>query len=153
MNYLNEDNIPQNFLVKFSAKLAKKIKLISEYNHNNIEGVNKWLNYIDWIKSYISKRSIAWDYANQHIELPNGTRFIRKFNIGYTVKTDSQGAYVYVFMIDLKIEEYGLTFPDTSSQNYNQKATESNFMSSDEYSKILLECYDRYLHNLLYWGK
>lgn len=147
--YLKEDNLPQRFPVKFSTKISDQINKIYEYNKSNSESISKWLDYIEWLQNYISNRSIAWDYANQHLKFPNGTRFISKFNIGYTVKSDTQGTYVYIFILDLKIEEYGLKAPTSlQEQVIKQLRHQQNKLSTDEYCRILLECYDVYLHNL-----
>lgn len=45
-------------------------------------------------------------------KVPNGALFIKDFdyNVGYTIKTNkyTEQTYVYVFMMNLKTEEFGL---------------------------------------------
>lgn len=141
---LNEDIKPSKIPVKFSIKISKRIENIYECNRVN-ENISKWLDYIEWVRNYISNRSIAWDYANQHIKFPNGTRFISKFNVGYSVKCDGQGVYVYVFMMDLKTDDFGLKLPKSLKEN--------NIIDCNIYYDLLLENYYDYLHDFIYWGK
>ena len=112
---LYEDRLPSKLLVRFSYDISKKINTIDSYNQNNIGAVSQWYDYLDGIKSYLSNPVIAWDNTNRHHRLPNGTRFIADFdyNVGYTIKTNNttQQQYVYVFMANLKPEEFGLIVP------------------------------------------
>lgn len=143
-NHLREDNGPAHLPVRFSKKISNKINSIVEDNLLNTDALNKWLDYLDWIKNHISTRTIAWDYANQHIKFPNGTRFISKFKIGYTVKCDRTGAYVYVFLLDLKLEEFGLKIIDSVPENF----THLKEISKETLYRIMTEQYERYLYSL-----
>ena len=120
LHYLNEENLPPKLPIRFSSEIYKEIYSIIDYNQNNTVALSQWDNYIEGIKSYISNRSIAWDYNSRYAKFPNGTRFIRDFdyNVGYTIKQGNKyGTYVYVFMINLKPEEFGLKVPSTLKEN------------------------------------
>lgn len=112
---LYEDRLPQKLSVIFSPKITKQIIDIDAYNSNNTNGLSQWHDYLDGMKSYISNPVIAWDYTNRHQRFPNGTMFISDFdyNIGYTIKSNNttQQQYVYVFMANLKPNEFGLKIP------------------------------------------
>lgn len=73
------------------------------------------------MKRYLSNPVLAWDYTNRYSRFPNGGRFIREFdyNIGYIIKTNNitQQSYVYVFMVNLNPQEYGLKLPPTLNEN------------------------------------
>lgn len=113
--WLKEDRLPSRLFVGFSSNITKQIEAIKNYNQNNIDGLSKWRDYLDGMKKYISNPVIAWDYTNRHQRFPNGTMFISDFdyNIGYTIKTNNttQQQYVYVFMANLKPDEFGLIVP------------------------------------------
>ena len=93
---------------------------------------------------YLSNPVIAWDYVGRHTQFPNGAKFIRDFNynIGYTIKTNdtSNRTYVYVFMLNLNPEEFGLKVPPTLKEN-KIVLTESNLR------KIISETLKRLLCN------
>ena len=116
---LYEDTLPKSLNVIFSSKINKEIIFIKNYNQNNTEALAKWYNYIEEIKKYVSNRSIAWDYADRIRTFRNGTKFIGDFNynVGYTVKWNSHEAYVYIFMINLNPQEFGLKIPPTLKEN------------------------------------
>ena len=97
-----EDTLPSNFPVWFSRKIQEDIETIVKFNESNKESLSMWTDDLNSIIDRLSQRSIAWDYANQQSKLPNHTlcMYADGFNIGYTVKNNSYGAYVYVFMIN-----------------------------------------------------
>ena len=113
--FLNEDKLLPKLSVRFSTKIINEIDAIDSFNQNNLDGLANWHDYLDGMRSYISNPVIAWDNTNSHHILPNGTRFISNFdyNVGYTIKTNNttQQEYVYVFMANLKPEEFGLKVP------------------------------------------
>ena len=91
----------------------------------------------------MSNPVIAWDYTNRFSRFPNGTRFIKDFdfNVGYAVKTNSttKQPYVYVFMVNLRPEEFGLEIPPTLKEN-----------RGGTFSRIISEVINSYLRrNLL----
>lgn len=110
MKRLYEDKRPSKLYVRFSEQINQNINLIWANNQSNTEALSQWFDYIEGIKRWLSNPSIAWDYVNRFAKFPNGSRYIQDFNynIGYTVKTNQYGAYVYVFMINLKPQEFGL---------------------------------------------
>ncbi len=63
----------------------------------------------------------AWDYTHRFSRFPNGSIFIKDFdyNIGYAIKTNNttNQPYVYVFMVNLKPQEFGLIVPPTLREN------------------------------------
>ena len=123
--HLKEDKLPPKLPVRFSFKINSTIKSICEYNKDNISGIKNWKNYLEGIKSYVSDSVIAWDNTNRHIEFPNGTKFINDFdyNVGYKILEDriSYYSFVYIFMMNLNIEEFGLQYPlkITEIKQYN----------------------------------
>lgn len=129
--YIKEDTLPKKLSVIFSKEITSNIDTIYEYNLSNNAALSQWYDYIEGIKRYISNPSIAWDYANQHLKYPNGTRFVRNFNIGYTVKTNDYGAYVYIFQMDLKPQEFGLKVPPTIKEN-KQESNRTNIMKTNK---------------------
>lgn len=112
---LKEDRLLPKLFVRFSSKIANEINAIDTFNQGNLNGLSNWHDYLDGMISYISNPVIAWDNTNRHQRFPNGTRFIADFdyNVGYTIKTNNttQQQYVYVFMANLKPEEFGLIVP------------------------------------------
>lgn len=118
---LNEDKLPTKLAVRLSYKIYKEINTIDSYNQNNVVALSQWYDYLDGIKSYISNPVIAWDYTNRFSRFPNGARFIMDFdcNVGYIIKTNNttNQPYVYVFMINLKPEEFGLRIPPNVNEN------------------------------------
>ena len=112
---LKEDRLPPKLPVRFSFQINSTIKSICDYNKNNIEGIRKWSEYLNGVKSYVSDSVIAWDSTNRHIEFPNGAKFIKDFgyNVGYKILEDrnKQNSFVYIFMMNLNIEEFGLQYP------------------------------------------
>ena len=109
---LNEDNLPEKLPVRFSFRVSQTIDNIIRKNRNNTEAISQWLNYLDNIKNYISNPVIAFDYTNRYRQLSDRRRFISDFdfNVGYTILNDytTEQPFVYVFMINLKSDEYGL---------------------------------------------
>lgn len=119
--WLREDKLPSNLLVNFSSKITKKINAIGAYNRQNGAALTQWSEYLDGMKSYLSKSVIAWDNMNRYPRLRNGGRFIGDFgyNVGYTIINDSATSQplVYVFMANLKPQEFGLIVPPTLREN------------------------------------
>ena len=112
---LKEDKLPSKLPVRFSFQINSTIKSICDYNKNNIVGIREWSDYLNGVKSYVSYSVIAWDSTNRHIEFPNGAKFIKDFgyNVGYKILEDrtKQYSFVYIFMVNLNIEEFGLQYP------------------------------------------
>ena len=119
--WLREDKLPSNLLVNFSSKITKKINAIGAYNRQNGAALTQWSEYLDGMKSYLSKSVIAWDNMNRYPRLRNGGRFIGDFgyNVGYTIINDSATSQplIYVFMANLKPQEFGLIVPPTLREN------------------------------------
>ena len=118
---LNENKLPYRLFVKFSQKIVNDINQIYSYNINNDEAISQWSDYLEWIKDYLSNPSIAWDYANRYTRFPNGAIYLSDFhcNVGYAIQytRNTQQPYVYIFMANLKPEEYGLKVPPTLNEN------------------------------------
>ena len=121
--WLREDKIPSNLLVNFSSKVTKKINAIGVYNQHNDVALAQWSEYLDGMKSYLSKSVITWDNMNRNPRLPNGGRFIGDFGyyVGYTIINDNASGQplVYVFMASLKPREFGLKVPPNMNENKN----------------------------------
>ena len=119
-HWLNEDKLPSRLFVAFSSEIRKRIDTIDAYNQDNPEGLSQWQDYLNGIKRYISNPVIAWDNTNRYSRLPNGTRFIRDFgfNVGFSVKTNktTNKPYVYIFMVNLNPEEFGLKVPTSTNE-------------------------------------
>lgn len=109
---IKEDKVLPKLPVLFSSKIMGTINKVKMKNSNCPEKLLQWYEYIDSIKSHISNPVIAWDNANKFRQFPNGAKFIPDFdfNIGYVIKTNKQTQqnYVYVFMVNLKIQDYDL---------------------------------------------
>jgi len=103
------------FFVRFSNNINNSINAIYSINQNNKEKLSEWLEYLDGLKTYISNPSIAFDYARRFIHYPNGAMRISElgYDVTFIVKMSKQTneAYVYIFKMDLKPEEFGLKTP------------------------------------------
>ena len=133
-DYLIEENLPPRLPIRFSSKIYNQIDNIYTYNQNNVNALLDWLDYIDGLKSYISHRKIAWDYANRYIRFPNGAVHLIElgYDVTYIIKTNkaTNKNYIYVFKIDLKTEEYGLNIPPSLTEDKNViRLTESMLKS------------------------
>lgn len=141
--WLREDKLPPNLLVNFSSKITEKINAIGNYNKNNDLALTQWSDYLDGIKSYLSKSVIAWDNMNRYPRLRSGGKFIKDFgyNVGYTLLNDysTNKPLVYIFMVNLKVEEFGLRLPPNMNEDKH-----------DIISRIVSETINNYLkRNLL----
>lgn len=109
---LKEDKTPPKLPVLFSSKIVDTINKVVMKNSSCPEKLLQWYDYIDSITNYIANPVIAWDNTNSFINFPNGAKFVPDFdfNIGYVIKTNKQTQqnYVYVFMVNLKIQDYDL---------------------------------------------
>jgi hypothetical protein len=152
---LFEDKYPPKFLVVISSKISKDIESVVNYNQNNAENVIKWSEYIDWVKGYLSNRAIAFDYTNRHSRLSNGTYFLNDFNcgIGYTIKENkfTKQPYVYIFMLNLKLDEFGLKSPYITENNniktqYNMKQVIR--LTEGDLHRIINECVNEALNEI-----
>lgn len=118
---LKEDKPPIRLPVVFSPAISKEIESILEFNQQLRNSLDEWTDYIEGIKNYLSYAKNAFDYANRFRRLPNGCPFVGDFgyNVGYSVKTSKRThrAYVYVFMINLRAEEFGLKIPPKIPMN------------------------------------
>ena len=118
---LNEDKLPQRLPVVSSKKINAEITAIETYNQNNREGISQWRDYLNGLKNYISNPVIAWDYANRYHHTKKGAIYLNElgYNAIFMVLTNNQTqqAYVYLFWIDLKPEEFGLKVPPTLNEN------------------------------------
>lgn len=141
---LKEDKLPQKLPVKFSSAISKKIDAIDAENQNNGDALFQWRDYLEGIVTYISNPVIAWDNMGRYPRFPNGAIFISDFdyNVGYTVIIDNvtNRTCVYVFMVNLNLEEFGLKKPPTLKEN-KIVLTESNLR------KIISETLIRLLYN------
>ena len=119
-SWLKEDKSPSKLIVNFSSKINGYIKDVSDLNQNNVEALSQWSDYIEGIKSYLSNPVIAWDNMNRYPRLRNGGRVIKDFdyNAGYTILADyvTGQPFVYVFMLNLKPEEFGLQVPTNRTE-------------------------------------
>ena len=126
---LTEDKLPPKLLVGFSSAIAKQIDRIYSCNQNNGEAIYQWLDYLDWVLDYMSNPVIAWDNINKHRQWPNETRFVSDFdiNVGYKIIADrrTNKPFVYLFRVNLKLEEFGLTPPPLEENKSRLHLSES----------------------------
>ena len=117
---LKEDKLPTKLLVVFSSQISQKIMDIDNYNPNN-EHIYQWYEYLEDIIRYLSNPVIAFDYANRFLTYPNGAKHIEEINydVTYIVKTNNKTnqTYVFIFYINLKLEEFGLNVPSSLNEN------------------------------------
>ena len=116
---INEDKLPPKLPVIFSKKITNEIDVIGYYNRNSDDKLSMWHDYLNGIMNYISNPAIAWDNTNRYIHFPNGATYIKDFdfNVGFTIRTNCNKSYVYVFTINLKPEEFGLKVPPILNEN------------------------------------
>ncbi len=169
---LNEDRLPSKLTVLFSKKIRMEIEAIEIHNQRNSEGLYKWRDYLNGITNYISNPVIAFDYTNRYSKFPNGAIYNRDFdyNVGYVVKTNNSTnqSFVYVFMVNLKPDEFGLKVPSNIKENKQYNAyrmkrticlTESELeriidksvrrIIKEKRNRILDNAIERSLHRLL----
>lgn len=144
--WLREDRLSKKLFVRFSSKIIKEIEIIEAYNQTNIEGLSQWYDYLEGMKSYLSNPVIAWDYTNRFSRFPNGARFIRDFdyNVGYAVKSNdtTNHPYVFVFMINLKPQEFGLKVPSNvkeSKQHITNGMNQTIYLKESELKQMIEE--------------
>lgn len=122
---INEDILPQKIPLIYSARIRRKIKDVMDANQNNREGLSKWKEYVDGITDYVSNRSIAFDYRNAYPHFQNGATFINDFgyNVGFNFIEDSTTGQlmIFVFMVNLNLEEFGLKEPQNEQNNNMEK--------------------------------
>ena len=98
---------------------------IYRLNSNKVNELYQWYSYIDDVQNYVSNRAVAWNYGEGNIRFPNGALFIKDFdyNVGYTIKTNkyTEQTYVYVFMMNLKTEEFGLKRPPVIQESKKKR--------------------------------
>lgn len=146
---INEDKFPPKLSVIFSKKITNEIDAIDYYNRNNYDKLSMWHDYIDGIRNYISNPVIAWDNTNRYIHFPNGATYIRdfNFNVGFTIKTNSNKTYVYVFTINLKPAEFGLKVPQTLNENKQHTSTKIVYrMKESQLRRIIQESIKKVLN-------
>lgn len=122
---MNEDILPQKIPLIYSARIRREIKDAMDANQNNQEGLSKWKEYVDGITDYVSNRSIAFDYRNAYPHFQNGATFINDFgyNVGFNFIEDSTTGQlmIFVFMVNLNLEEFGLKEPQNEQNNNMEK--------------------------------
>ena len=100
-----------NLPVYFSEDINNQIQYIKSHNQNN-DGYSEWKAYMDWIVHYLSKPSVAWDYAQECVQNENGIIFFDKFGyiLEYIIKIDEETSQAYVLIIhmDFKLKNFGL---------------------------------------------
>lgn len=125
---LNEDNQPLPLPVIFSRKIKDKISAIKAYNQGKSNALSQWYQYLNDIVSYIEKRSIAFNYSGISSLLPNRTNYNNDmgYGIGYKIMiNENDCAFVYIFMVNLNPESFGLKVPPTLKENKSIRLTES----------------------------
>lgn len=119
---LCEDKQLPKLSVIISAKLLKKIYAIDEYNQDNIEALFEWYDYLEFIKDYVSNSTIAWDNMDRYPMFNKNCKFINDIEdckVGYSIIIDKYSGKpcVFIFMMNLKPQEYGLKIPPILSNN------------------------------------
>lgn len=130
------------FKVYFSDELKLKINTIYIHNQDKPQALSQWNEYLEWIRKYMSTPSIAWNYANQHIEQPNGTYFAEAYgcNIIYSIETDANGIYVLIHQVNLKPQEFGL--------NEAKRLYQTITLTEAQFKKMLTECITKILKGI-----
>ena len=122
---LYEEKLPRKFTVILSPKTIREMEEIYRLNSNKVNELYQWYSYIDDVQNYVSNRAVAWNYNGRNIRFPNGALFIKDFdyNVGYTIKTNkyTEQTYVYVFMMNLKTEEFGLKRPPVIQESKKKR--------------------------------
>ena len=122
---LYEEKLPRKFTVILSPKIIREMEEIYRLNSNKVNELYQWYSYIDDVQNYVSNRAVAWNYQAGNIRFPNGALFIKDFdyNVGYTIKTNkyTEQTYVYVFMMNLKTEEFGLKRPPVIQESKKKR--------------------------------
>lgn len=82
-NRLYEDRLLTKLPVSFATEISDKINDINWCNHNNIDALFQWHDYLDGLVNYISNPVIAWDNMNRYQHSSNGKTHITE--LGYDV--------------------------------------------------------------------
>ncbi len=151
--YIIEDKLPRKLLVKFSATIYKQINSIAYFNRNNIEVLSQWYDYLNGIKTYLSNPSIIWDNTGRYIQWQNGARFINDFgyNVAYSIVNDTttNKNFVYVFKVNLALEEFDLKVPPLLTENKHiVRLTDSDlkFIITECVRRVIRDIYSKKLH-------
>lgn len=138
---LTEDRLPQKIPLIYSAKIRQKIREIMYLNQDNEDSVSKWKTYISGITSYISNRAIALDYVNRYPHFRNGATFVRDFdyNVGFKIIEDkyTKQPVIFVFMVNLKAEDYGLNVPSNKRSTIKLSETQFRNIISESIRQVL----------------
>lgn len=98
--------------VRFSQEIANEIEWINFRNFGNDEALSQWNDYIEGIILHISDPVIAWDNMNRYRHTSNEETFIKEngMDVGFLIEidNDTNQSFVYVFYLDLNIDEFGL---------------------------------------------
>ncbi len=149
---LNEGNQSSKFYVVLSPTIQNEMDAVFTHNQNNKKGLYQWYSYIEDVTNHISNRSIAWNYTNGLIQKRNGAITLNDFdyNVTYAVKISKRThrAYVYVYKINLKIEDFGLKNPFVTNEN-NQGIITCAVLNGKNIHNIITEIINSYLRNNL----
>ena len=156
-HYLIEDKLPPKLPVVFSSKISNQINVIYACNQNNTDALSQWDEYIEGLKSYISNPVIAWDYNNRYVHFPNGAIHLMDlgYDVSFIVKTNqtTNENYVYVFMLNLKPEEFGLKVPSKGNSQITCNTNISNKklirLTEQDLHRIVRESVNRILRRLV----
>lgn len=146
---INEDTQSPRLQVRFSDELESEIKSIYEINQDNTQALTEWNEYLNEIINFMSYRSIAWDYANEHLKTSENTRFVSAFNynVDYSIEIDSDGAYVYIFQLDFKLKDFGLKAPFDLIDNQNKENLNCNINTMK--NKKVIRLTESRLHKMI----
>jgi len=126
-NCIYEDKRQSRLLVTVSPNIQQEINDIEYYNHNSIDALCQWYDYIETLKNYISNPVIAFDNVNRYTHYPNGAIHLVElgFDVTFIIKNNERTnkTYVYVFRIELKPEEFGLYIPTLNERKRFKKHT------------------------------
>ena len=118
---LNEDKRLEPYKVWFTPTVRHTIDVIKAYNSNNIEGIKEFEEYLQGLKSYISKPVLAWDNIDKYPHTRNGATHVHElgYNFIYYVNNSKfdHKQYVCVVKIYFNLSEFGLQDPFATNGN------------------------------------
>ncbi len=137
-----EDRRLEKLDVVFSKDIKQEIRSIDKCNRENPNGLDKWYEYLENLKDYISNPVIAWDNMGRYPRFPNGAIFVGDcgYNVAFVIKNNSFTSrdYLYVFKINLNLEEFDLKQPQISETKH--KSRRIIHIKESQLRRLVREC-------------
>lgn len=68
------------------------------------------------------------------------------YNVGYSIKTNAYGAYVYIFQVNLNPQAFGLKVPPSLKENKCSYTTIR--LTESQFKRLLTECVTKIINEI-----